>query len=160
MTGTKFSKDFTITSFTTSSIHIENDTNIPITTKNNLLSGEGNSLETSNRKAAHSSIYVKEEHLYTITLNYCAAPGLIAVGVLPKPPPPRAKGIRAKNYVTNIVSVKRNRNGSEILELEDNDSDSDSDDSDSVGDDENKSSKNKIPAVNRRPQRLCQRKDQ
>ena len=80
-------------------------------------------------------------------LNYCPPLGSIAVGVLPK------------NYVTNIVSVKRSSNwndGSEILELEDNDGDNDSD---SVGDDENKSPKNKIPAVNRRPQQrlVCQR---
>ena len=87
----------------------------------------------SNRKGTRSNSYVKGEHLYTITLNYCAAPGLIAVGVLP--PPPRAKEITAKNYAAKIVSVKRNRNGSELLKLEDNDDDDD--DSDSVGDDEN-----------------------
>jgi hypothetical protein len=74
----------------------------------------------------------KEVRLYTIILHYCAAPGLVAVGVLPKPPfcwkharmnfPQQLTRKEEKKLEkVNVISVKRNRKGNEIIELGDND---------------------------------------
>ena len=73
----------------------------------------------------------KEGHVYSKVLYYCAAPGLIAVGVLPKPPLwDHHRQLFPQNLRTedkeklekiNIVSIKRNRKGNEIIELGEDD---------------------------------------
>jgi len=123
-------------SFTTSSI--KSVSAAPVTMKKNLRSGEGNRVKTtacSSSGVCHS--FLKGAHLYTITLHYCATPGLIAVGVLPKPPlwdyhrmlKPATTTTKEKEKLEKF-SVKRNASGKEILELEDSDSDTDDDDDD------------------------------
>ena len=73
------------TSFTTPTIKMEDQSGV--TMKKNVRSDAGSCVETSvygSNETYHR--YRAGEHLYSITLYYCATPGLIAVGVLPKPP--------------------------------------------------------------------------
>jgi len=116
---------------------IKRQDNTAVTMKKNLRSGEGSSAETTTYgiDALHDS-YIQGDLLYTITLHYCATPGLIAVGVLPKPPfwewkrmqHPTTITAEAKEKIDKlVVSTKRNRKGNEILELADSDDDGDID---------------------------------
>jgi hypothetical protein len=132
----------------TSSIKIDHEA--PITKKKNLRSGEGNSVERSTYKYDMNASYknhVKGNHLYTITLHYCAAPGLIAVGVLPawdhlrRVKPSKVTAKKKAKLEKAVISVKRNRNGNEILELADTD-DSDSDDDEDEDENEDGSAVN------------------
>jgi hypothetical protein len=139
--GTEKTKDFS-SSFTASSINIF-ETTAAVTMKKNLRSGVGsNAIETKVADDKPRMSYGQGTKLYTITLYYCAAPGLIAVGVLTKPPlwtfarmlhPATTTTKEKKHIEEGVVSTKNNENGKEILELND-DSDSDSD-SDIKGDD-------------------------
>jgi hypothetical protein len=52
------------------------------TKKKNIRSTEGHHKTTGKKRSLR--MYRKGPYLYTITLHYCATPGLIAVGVLPK----------------------------------------------------------------------------
>ena len=125
---------------------IETDPNAFVTMKKSLRSGEGQTVHTEtydrNRYLHH---YESGDLLHKITLHYCATPGLIAVGVLPKPPlweyqrmlKPAQTTTEEKERLNNAVrSVKRNRKGNEILELFDDDDDSDECDSDNDEDTE------------------------
>ncbi len=108
--------------------------------KKNVRSTEGNIVETKPKIYDPNKAYAryrKGQYLYSITLYYCAAPGLIAVGVLPKPPAwdllrmtqPSDISPEAKKKLENaIISEKRNRRGNLILELADSDSDNETDD--------------------------------
>ena len=104
-----------------------------VTKKKNLRSGEGQHMEMQaydqNAEMERFSIGHK---LYSITLYYCATPGLIAVGVLPKPLeweydrklfPSKMTAVEEGKFNTALRSVKHTRNGSEILELNDSDDD-------------------------------------
>jgi len=122
-------------SFTTSSIDMDTNDVAAVTMKKNLRSGTGNNALKTEASQVRMA-YQKGTHLYTITLYYCAAPGLIAVGVLPKPPHwtyarmlhPAQTTAKEKEQIEKGVT-KNEENGKEILELKD-DSDSDSDDDD------------------------------
>eukprot|EP00536_Pseudo-nitzschia_multiseries_P010060 jgi/Psemu1/306981/fgenesh1_kg.295_\ len=126
-TGKKMKKtmDFK-SSFQVSTIQC--NMNARVTMKKALRSGEGN-FEIKQNCSERRSIYRDGPILYSITLYYCATPGLIAVGVLPKPPPlwlwqrtrsPATTTAEEKRYLEKLVlSVKRNRDGNEILELRD-----------------------------------------
>jgi hypothetical protein len=115
--------------FTAPTIRINDEAYI--TMKKDLRSGEGHHVESKPYdKNTVRKCYKKGDHLYTITLHYCATPGLIAVGVLPKPPlwdyhrilEPSKNTAEEKAKLNKFVrSVKRTRNGSEILELNDDD---------------------------------------
>ena len=117
-----------------------------VTMKKNLRSGEGHSIEAEQYDS--NALYQEWRtgaHLYTITLYYCATPGLIAVGVLSKPPlwdyHRMLKPATAEQKVEsdkNVVSAKRTREGNEILEFnETDDDDSDSDTDEDTEHDEN-----------------------
>jgi hypothetical protein len=134
-TGNTRRNDFKA-SFAPSTIQMVEDA--AVTMKKNLRSGQGHCAEITNYdRHALTPHYNAGTHLYTITLHYCATPGLIAVGVLPKPPlwdyqrmlKPSNMTPKEKKNLDKAVSVKRDRNGSEILELNDSD-DSDSDEDD------------------------------
>jgi len=123
-------------SFVTSTIEMVDKASV--TMKKNLRSGEGLIVETStydSNKVTKKYIHSKGDSLCKITLHYCATPGLVAVGVLPKPPlwdharmlkPAMSTAKEKKKLDKAVVSVNRNHNGIEILELDDN-SNSDSD---------------------------------
>jgi hypothetical protein len=82
--GTGKTKDFN-SSFTASSINME--TAAAVTMKKNIRSGVGNNaIESKVADDKPRMSYGQGTKLYSITLYYCAAPGLIAVGVLTKPP--------------------------------------------------------------------------
>jgi hypothetical protein len=133
--GTKKRKDRSTSSFTASSINMEGAA--AVTMKKNLRSGTGSSVVSKAKDKVHTS-YGRGKHLYTITLHYCATPGLIAVGILPKPPlwvharmlHPATTTAREKKLIDKgVVSTKNNDNGKEILEI--------NDESDIEGDDYN-----------------------
>ena len=135
-------------SFTASSIQMDATTptsNADITKKKNLRSGVGCS--TVSRAKAESKqyrAYAKGVVMYTITLYYCAAPGLIAVGILPKPPfwtqvrkdhPAQTSATEKQNIENGILSIASNNNGEHVLELKDDSSDTeDEDDEDEIKD--------------------------
>jgi len=134
-------------SFTASSIQMDATTptsNADITKKKNLRSGVGCS--TVSRAKAESKqyrAYAKGAVMYTITLYYCAAPGLIAVGILPKPPfwtqvrkdhPAQTSATEKQKIENGIISIKSNNNGEHVLEL--NDDSSDTEDEDNGDEDE------------------------
>ena len=85
-------------SFTASSITMKDGkTTAAIMMKKNVRSGAGKKSVVKKSKGADSKarnvaddkprmIIGRGAYLYTITLHYCATPGLIAVGILPKPP--------------------------------------------------------------------------
>jgi len=125
-TGQSQCYDFT-TSFFTSSIEKGHDS---VAMKKHIRSGKGCNAESYpfNNNIYHEK-YAEGPHLFTATIYYCATPGLIAVGILPKPPlwdyhrmmKPAAKRNNGdaedtKNY---IVSVKKNRRGNDIIVLAD-----------------------------------------
>lgn len=128
------------TSFTTPTIKMEDQSGV--TMKKNVRSDAGSCVETSvygSNETYHR--YRAGEHLYSITLYYCATPGLIAVGVLPKPPawewqrmtkPSKLSAEEKQKLDNTVISEKRNRNGNLILQLADSDSDSDNEDETSV----------------------------
>mmetsp|Transcript_56117 Transcript_56117/g.60744 ORF Transcript_56117/g.60744 Transcript_56117/m.60744 type:complete len:294 (+) Transcript_56117:60-941(+) len=125
------------TSFTASSIDMDMATKdaAAVTMKKNLRTGEGSNVIKSEVNTVRMR-HEKGTHLYTVTVHYCAAPGLIAVGVLPKPHHwtyarmlhPAQTTAKEKEQIEKGVT-KNEENGKEILELKD-DSDSDSDDDD------------------------------
>lgn len=135
---------------------IKRQDNAAVTMKKNLRSGEGSCVETTTYDTnALINKYTRGNHLYTITLHYCATPGLIAVGVLPKPPFWELKRMQHPATITAedkqkidklVISTKRNRNGNEILEL----ADSSDDDSDSDNDKKNTFRPYRVPASNKR----------
>jgi hypothetical protein len=127
--------------------------------KKNLRSGEGHTVES--HASDSNRLYLRYHtgaHLYTITLYYCATPGLIAVGVLPKPPlwdyhrmvkPANTTAEEKEKLDKVVVSVKHNRKGNEILELNESD-DSDSDTYEDMENDQNSDqalSKHKRPRI-------------
>ena len=124
------------------------------TMKKNVRSAEGSCVETSTYDSNESmSYYETGKHLYTITLYYCATPGLIAVGVLPKPPlwdwhrmtkPSDLTAGEKRKLEKAVISEKRTRKGDLILQLCDSDSDSDSDSGTPVHPDETPSNHKKI----------------
>ncbi|MGK3753201.1 MAG: hypothetical protein ACI8RD_005508 [Bacillariaceae sp.] len=133
--GKKKRKDRSTSSFTASSINFE--AAAAVTMKKNLRSGTGSSAVSKARDKVHMS-YGRGKHLYTITLHYCATPGLIAVGILPKPPlwvharmlHPATTTVKEKKQIEKgVVSMKNKVDGKEILEI--------NDDSDIEGDDFN-----------------------
>jgi len=100
--------------------------------KKNLRSGEGTASFTTAVESGPQNRFTAGEHRYTITLNYCAAVGLIAVGVLSKPPlwtHHRMLHPAKKGDVKDEVKVGRTDNGSELLDLAGKEGD-DSDDED------------------------------
>ncbi len=121
---------------------IQTEDQVGVSMKKNVRSAEGSSIETKTEiydpNVAHRH-YEGGEYLYSIILYYCAAPGLIAVGVLPKPhawdllrmTQPSDISPEAKQKLENaIISEKRNRRGNLILELADSDSDSEKENDD------------------------------
>ena len=129
-------------SFTASSIQMDGTTtssaNVDITKKKNLRSGVGcSTVSGAQAKAKQWHIYTKGAVLYTITLYYCAAPGLIAVGILPKPPfwtqvrkdhPAQTSATEKQNIENGIISSTSNNNGEHVLELKDDSSDTEDED--------------------------------
>jgi len=125
------------TSFEASSIDIDcNNSDAFVTKKKNLRSGVGSTAIVSAKKEGEEYYrsYEKGHHLYTITLCYCATPGLIAVGVLPKPPhwtyarmihPAKTTTEEKKKIKKGIISEKFNETGTAVLELDDDDDDDD-----------------------------------
>lgn len=91
------------------------DASSPATTKKmRLRSGEGSQIRQKRRSTGK---YVRGEYLYAIVLHYCATPGLIAAGILSKPPLWESQRIlHPKSNATEksidcAISVKRNRKG-------------------------------------------------
>ena len=118
--------DFT-SSFSASSIKRETNS---VALKKNLRSGKGRNESSYNRNQYEK--FQKGAHLFTTTLYYCAAPGLIAVGIYISQPPlwdyhrmlkpavRRSKRNKdAEDMKSSIVSVTKNRRGNEIIELAD-----------------------------------------
>jgi len=150
-TGRSTLADMKSSSFTASTINSVDKASV--TMKKNLRSGEGHSVETN--QCDSNALYQKYRtgaHLYTITLHYCATPGLIAVGVLSKPPlwdyhrmlkPAKTTAEQKEKLEKAVVSMKRNRKGSEILEL----NESDDDDSDNDTDEDTKHDENHDQAL-------------
>jgi hypothetical protein len=92
----------------------------------NLRSREGRQRMKNNVEVGQC--YSKGNHLYTITLHYCAVPGLIAVGILLKLSVEDAHAEQSKvkqreeSEKRNDRSVKGDSRGSEMIELLDDDS--------------------------------------
>ena len=110
----------------------------PLTIKKNVRSGKGRTSLTSTYDPNElCRCYGAGKLLYTVTLHYCTTPGLIAVGVLPKPPmwgqqrkmnPSNLTAREKKRLEKSVVSVKRNRKGNEVIQLTDTEgSDNDED---------------------------------
>lgn len=103
--------------------------------KKGLRSGEGKSVITKTTSSAIQNSYAQGAFLYSITLNYCAAVGLIHVGVLPKPPlwayhrmlHPAKPGDAATTGQDGKVRAKRTSDGKEVLDLAGGDESSDDD---------------------------------
>ncbi len=121
----------------TPSITVENEAFI--TRNKNVRSINGNYTYSKKRNKDNMKRVIKKEKLlYTITLHYCATPGLIAVGVLPKPPlwqyqrqflfPERLSADQKLVELDkmNVVSVTHNCKGIEVIEIHDDDGDADS----------------------------------
>eukprot|EP00536_Pseudo-nitzschia_multiseries_P017162 jgi/Psemu1/49614/gm1.49614_g len=115
---------------------IRHDAEAYLTMKKNIRSGEGHHEKITRYVDEFQRDDLEGVHLYSITLHYCATPGLIAVGVLPKPPlwdrhrmlfKPTMTAKEKEKLEKGVLSVKRNRNGDEIVELRDDDSDDDDD---------------------------------
>ncbi|VEU40474.1 unnamed protein product [Pseudo-nitzschia multistriata] len=105
-----------------------------VTNKKNIRTKEGHREITKLVGTGPSTCSSKGAHLYSIPLYYCAAPGLIAVGVLPKPPlwdlertinPAQITPAEKKELEKLVLSVKRDRKGNEIIELREEDEDED-----------------------------------
>jgi len=97
-----------------------------------LRSDEGSTTNTCAPEVERSTDYSRGDHLYTITLNYCAAVGLIKVGVLPKPDMwAHHRMVRPgkKNGVVKPIELFDLTGGVEDL-VSDEDDDSSGDDSD------------------------------
>jgi len=134
--GQYVAKNFN-SSFAASTIKFEDEA--PVTMKKNVRSDKGHCQEETTYDARKiKRHYRKGDHRYTITLYYCATPGLIAVGILPKPPawewlrmikPSNITAEEKEKLDKAVISEKHNRNGNAILELADSDSDSDDEDS-------------------------------
>ena len=126
--GKKTRQDYE-SSFKASTIKMVDDA--VVTMKKNLRSGKGSNIDATPYDMNELyKFYTKGDHLYTIKLHYCATPGLMAVGVLPKPPawewlrmnkPAETTAEEKEKLNKLVVSVKHNRKGNEILELADGD---------------------------------------
>ena len=111
---------------------------------------KGNYTYSQKRNNCMKYVIKKRKLLYTITLHYCATPGLIAVGILPKPPlwqyqrqlfPERLTANKKQELEEmNVVSVTRNSKGIEVIEIHDDhddvDTDNDNEESKSDGNDD------------------------
>jgi len=132
--GMERRQNYVVADLETSPIDVDrNNSDAYVTKKKNLRSAVGNTTMVS-FKNEERPFYKRGSHLYTITLYYCATPGLIAVGVLPKPPhwtharmihPAQTAAKEKKKIKKGIISEKCNKNGTVVLELEDDDEDDD-----------------------------------
>lgn len=94
-----------------------------VATKKSLRTGEGSATTKATSYTGRKSIYIPGDHLYTISLNYCSALGLMEVGVIPKP------GLwehhRMKQPATDIPESSKKASGSgkenDAIEFEDDD---------------------------------------
>ena len=76
--------------------------------KKKLRSAEGQVTDTRAR-ATHFEHFEEGKELHSITVKYCAAPGLIAAGILPRPPPSSsrsaASAIAAQKSLLGLAKV-------------------------------------------------------
>ena len=109
---------------------IRSNENAGVTMKKNIRSKEGRC--ERKQEASLCLNFVEGAFLYSIRLFYCATPGLIAVGILPKPPlwdlqrilePAQTTPAEKEQLEKLVRSVKRTRNGNEVIELWDDESD-------------------------------------